>query len=655
MAVLVELARRAGEVVRRDELLDAVWGDKFVSEEVLTHGIWEIRRALGDDARNPTFLKTVPRRGYRLIAPVAWDEADATPDPVDAAPDPVEVTSTDEPTEPTEPRPSARRRWAWGVASIALAVSIGLVVWLEWPKPAPRRVAVPRTEVGIATTEDLDFVAAAVHSATLDALASLPRVAVLSVGGGASPEPRSVARAEAADEVLTAELQARDGIVLLGLRRIRGSDGEVLWSRSFTVPADPRDSLQVADAVRQHLSEAYADRGGRDHLVASVVSAEDYVRYLELRRRVEEGGGDDRLALLEELAALGRDAPRFLPGLLLHADLARSLFTSTGDTSYWQRAMSSVEAAAAVSPRDPRPAIWKARLLLAEDRLDAARQALEAASRQVPGHPSIPILRSRLADAEGDAERAREIMARTARRHPSWQNLYRLADLEMRDGMPDAARAHLQEALERSPSNLWVLRQLGALELTFGRLERAEEVLLGLVARDPTAVPPRINLGLVRLLQGRFDEAAASFGAVLADHPDHALAHLNLADAEHAAGRRETARASYAAVLELLDEAPADPHDRMLRAQALARLGELPAAVQLAQQTVAAHPEHAEISYLASLVYCLAGDETSAIVAAARARELGIRPRWFRLPAFERLADHPDFDTLMDSPEPADE
>ncbi len=71
VAVLGELAEHAGQVRTRDELLDAVWGDAFVGEAALTHCIWELRKAFGDDAKNPSFIQTVPRRGYRLVAPVA--------------------------------------------------------------------------------------------------------------------------------------------------------------------------------------------------------------------------------------------------------------------------------------------------------------------------------------------------------------------------------------------------------------------------------------------------------------------------------------------------------------------------------------------------------------------------------------------------------
>ena len=74
--VLQHLARHAGEVRSREEVLCAVWGDAFVGEEVLSHCVWELRRALGDDSRNPRFIQTVHRKGYKLIAPVSWLETE---------------------------------------------------------------------------------------------------------------------------------------------------------------------------------------------------------------------------------------------------------------------------------------------------------------------------------------------------------------------------------------------------------------------------------------------------------------------------------------------------------------------------------------------------------------------------------------------------
>lgn len=70
MDVLVCLASRAGEVLTHEDLLEAVWGDAGHSHEVLTHCISEIRAALGDHADNPSYIRTIHRRGYQVIATV---------------------------------------------------------------------------------------------------------------------------------------------------------------------------------------------------------------------------------------------------------------------------------------------------------------------------------------------------------------------------------------------------------------------------------------------------------------------------------------------------------------------------------------------------------------------------------------------------------
>ena len=73
MDVLVCLAERAGEVLPRDVIVDTVWATEFIAANTLTHAIAVIRRALGDDPRSPEFIETIPKRGYRLIAPVRFD------------------------------------------------------------------------------------------------------------------------------------------------------------------------------------------------------------------------------------------------------------------------------------------------------------------------------------------------------------------------------------------------------------------------------------------------------------------------------------------------------------------------------------------------------------------------------------------------------
>jgi DNA-binding winged helix-turn-helix (wHTH) protein/TolB-like protein len=73
MDLLVYLARHPGEVHSREHILQAVWPDAFVTDQVLTNAIAEIRKVLDDIASAPTFIQTVPRRGYVLIAAVVQD------------------------------------------------------------------------------------------------------------------------------------------------------------------------------------------------------------------------------------------------------------------------------------------------------------------------------------------------------------------------------------------------------------------------------------------------------------------------------------------------------------------------------------------------------------------------------------------------------
>ena len=81
-ALLGYLSHRAGTLVSKQELLDAVWPGVFVGEAVLKSTVREIRKALGDDPAAPRFIETAHRRGYRFVAPVA-----STPPAIAGPPD----------------------------------------------------------------------------------------------------------------------------------------------------------------------------------------------------------------------------------------------------------------------------------------------------------------------------------------------------------------------------------------------------------------------------------------------------------------------------------------------------------------------------------------------------------------------------------------
>jgi TolB-like protein len=70
MDLLVFLAGSGGRVVSRNDIVDAIWGGRLIAETTLTRSIADLRRALGDTAHERQYIETIPKRGYRLVAPV---------------------------------------------------------------------------------------------------------------------------------------------------------------------------------------------------------------------------------------------------------------------------------------------------------------------------------------------------------------------------------------------------------------------------------------------------------------------------------------------------------------------------------------------------------------------------------------------------------
>ncbi len=67
---LLVLVQNGVQVVDKDQLMKQVWPDTFVEEGSLSRNIYELRKALGDDSSEPHFIETIPKRGYRFLAPV---------------------------------------------------------------------------------------------------------------------------------------------------------------------------------------------------------------------------------------------------------------------------------------------------------------------------------------------------------------------------------------------------------------------------------------------------------------------------------------------------------------------------------------------------------------------------------------------------------
>ena len=131
--VLELLVNRPGAVVTREEMQKALWpADTFVEfDQGLNTAIKKIRLALGDSADNPRFIETIPRKGYRFIAPVEPGPREASAGPQNVAP----------------PEPRRSRRLIWIAAAITIAIAGALVTFgLRTPLAEPAESAVPITK-----------------------------------------------------------------------------------------------------------------------------------------------------------------------------------------------------------------------------------------------------------------------------------------------------------------------------------------------------------------------------------------------------------------------------------------------------------------------------------------------------------------------------
>ena len=139
LSVLELLLRRAGDLVVRQELIETVWKDAFVTDTSLAEAVSVLRQALGDDPQTPTYIQTIHRRGYRFVSPVKSEGA-LHKNPRES-----------EHREPSHERPVSpsigKELVPWSVAAIC-AVIAGVAVWhstwrTEVSTSAPRFVVAP--------------------------------------------------------------------------------------------------------------------------------------------------------------------------------------------------------------------------------------------------------------------------------------------------------------------------------------------------------------------------------------------------------------------------------------------------------------------------------------------------------------------------------
>lgn len=244
MRLLVCLAERAGEIVSIDELLDRVWPGVTVAPDSVYQAVASLRRILGDDSKQPTYIATVPRLGYRLVASVEpWRESNADEARADEAR--ADEASAGVVAESPSPAFDPGRRTRL-LASLAVAVTAALVLLGVWiAGGAPTTTAPPRS-IAIAVLPFLDLTDAMSHEIFVDGmteelvdkLSKIPGVRVppartsLSFRGKEAAI-REIATALGTEYVLDGSVRKSGEALRVAARLVRADTGFVVWSETY--------------------------------------------------------------------------------------------------------------------------------------------------------------------------------------------------------------------------------------------------------------------------------------------------------------------------------------------------------------------------------------------------------------------------------------
>ena len=253
MQVLMALADGSGRVVSRDELLSGVWPGVVVGDEALTQTIIKLRRALGDNPRSPSYIETISKRGYRLIAPVRQPAAPASPGTVEVA-------------VPPQLPPRTRRRIPWpglvaGVLLASAAAAAYFFLSVEPPtlgadppelgderQPAPLTVTVLPFE-SLGADGEHAYLARGISNDLTTDLSRLPGLRLIRPASGA-PDSQT---ARGARYLVAGSVQRESGILRINIHLVDTGTNQQLWSERFERPFG--DLFAVQDEIVRRLTE----------------------------------------------------------------------------------------------------------------------------------------------------------------------------------------------------------------------------------------------------------------------------------------------------------------------------------------------------------------------------------------------------------------
>ena len=305
--VLVVLLERSGEMVTREELRQRVWGhDTYVDfDHSLNISINKLRDALGDSAATPRFIETLPRRGYRFLAPVTVEEpvASSAPGPVSVAaavPAPAVETPPAAPPVPATQvvRPTAKRsHWVIAGVTTAILLIVGAATWY-WTRQASIPTATGRIMLAVLPFQDLtpdrkqDYFIAGLHDEMISQLGQLhpsrlgviARTSALQYATERKPVDQ-IGRDLHVEYVLDGTVRHAGDHFRITAALIQVSDQTQLWTETYELKMEDMLTLEedVASRVSQALSVEFLPEAQQELRQSATANAEAYQAYLQGR------------------------------------------------------------------------------------------------------------------------------------------------------------------------------------------------------------------------------------------------------------------------------------------------------------------------------------------------------------------------------------
>ncbi|MCA1788865.1 MAG: winged helix-turn-helix domain-containing protein [Thioalkalivibrio sp.] len=346
MSLLVYLARNAGSTITREQLFEAVWPGVVVTDDTLTQAVAKLRKAFGDDARNPRYIQTVPKNGYRLCAAVRFASA--------------------APAVSREGAPYRRRYFFIAALFVAFGVA-AVFIGIDWSDihPAP---ASPLAVDGLPTltVQPLQMLgedpsqAYLAQGLTYDLITDLSKLSGLRVIGsrsimGVQPD---LTRTHDARYLVQGEVQRVGDQLRVLIHLVDAQSGEQIWSERFRRPAgklfqlQEEISQQIVSAVAIEVSEEEKRRLAR-HYTLNIRAYEAFVRAQSLLLVRLRDENEQARQLFRQAIDLDPSFARAYGGLALSfaADF-RNQWTPDGPGAL-QRARTMAQTALEIDPEIP--------------------------------------------------------------------------------------------------------------------------------------------------------------------------------------------------------------------------------------------------------------------------------------------------------------